>query len=225
MPAQVAGVQGAFLTGKEIAERHKKTPIFDKDPTGNDTCDDNQLNNLEADGKIMYDLRLGSEVYVSTKNAPIKLSEENPYIAIGPGEFAILTTYEFLHVPPDLVGFISLRFRWAGQGLINISGFHVDPTYKGYVVFSVYNASPRNVVLKYKDGVFMILFAYLTRPVKGERKSGYKTLPLDLISSVKGPPLSLWSLDKRIRKLETRLEVFILIAGTVLAGLIAFFLK
>ncbi len=164
-------------------------------------------------------------MYISTKNAPFKLSEENPYVAIGPGDFAILRTHEFVHVPPDLVGFISLRFRLAGQGLINISGFHVDPTYKGYVVFSVYNASPRNVVLRYKEGVFMILFAYLTGPVKSERESGYKTLPLEIVSSVKGPPLSLWSLDKRIRKLETRLEVVILIAGAVLAGLIAFFFR
>ncbi len=216
---------GAFLTGKEIAERHAIEPIFAKNPEGKETCDSDQLSKLEPNGKIMYDLRLGSEVYLSTKDAPFKLSELNPYLAIGPGEFAILMTYEFLHIPADLIGFISLRFTWAGQGLINISGFHVDPTYKGYVVFSVYNAGPRNVVLKYMDRVFMILFATLPRKVEKERSPGHKTLPLDIVSSVKGPPISLWSLDKRLKKLETRLEFFILIASTILAALIALFFK
>jgi dCTP deaminase len=183
------------------------------------------LNELESNGKIMYDLRLGSEVYLSTKAAPFKLTQQDPYLAIGPGEFAILMTHEFVHVPPDLVGFISLRFTWAGQGLINISGFHVDPTYKGYVVFSVYNAGPRNVVLKYLDPVFMILFGTLLHKVEKVRRPGHKALPLDIVSSVKGPPISVWSLDKRLKKLETRLEFFILIASAVLAALIAFFFK
>lgn len=48
-------------------------------------------------------------------------------VSIEPGEFALMLTDELIHVPEDLVGFISVRFGYKRRGLVNISGFHVDP--------------------------------------------------------------------------------------------------
>ena len=42
--------------------------------------------------------------------------------------------------------------------LINVSGFHVDPNYKGKLIFSAFNAGPRDIILRKLDPVFMIFF-------------------------------------------------------------------
>jgi hypothetical protein len=40
------------------------------------------------------------------------------------------------------MAFISMRTAFKFKGLVNISGFHVDPGYKGKLIFAVFNASP-----------------------------------------------------------------------------------
>ena len=68
-----------------------------------------------------YDLRLGPDSYVVGNDAPTKLtSERSPYLTIPPGQFALLTTFEELSMPDDLLGFITLRNGFKMQGLINV---------------------------------------------------------------------------------------------------------
>jgi dCTP deaminase len=45
--------------------------------------------------------------------------------------------------------------------LINVSGFHVDPGYKGNLVFSVYNAGSSQISLSAGEPCFLIWFADL----------------------------------------------------------------
>src|SRR5689334_12154543 len=84
-----------------------------------------------------YDLRLGPEVFVVGNDAPHKLSADKPYLSLPPGQFAILTCLEELSLPKDVLAFITLRNRFKMQGLVNVSGFHVDPTFRGRLVFAV----------------------------------------------------------------------------------------
>src|SRR5439155_1299447 len=84
-----------------------------------------------------YDLRLGEEAYLVGERAPRRLSRREPYLRLPPGHFAILTTHERLDVPADLVAFITLRNGYKMEGLLNVSGFHVDPTFKGLLRFAV----------------------------------------------------------------------------------------
>jgi len=67
---------------------------------------------------------------------------------IPPGQFAYLLTEEVVRIPSSAMGFISLKFGVKGPGLINVSGFHVDPGYWGRLVFSVYNAGPSEARLQ-----------------------------------------------------------------------------
>ncbi|MYC31529.1 MAG: hypothetical protein F4X65_15805 [Chloroflexi bacterium] len=46
---------------------------------------------------------------------------------IPPGEIAILSTLERLHMPGDLVGKLGIRFDYATQGLTGLMGIQVDP--------------------------------------------------------------------------------------------------
>src|SRR5882672_4118589 len=78
-----------------------------------------------------YDLRLGKQAYLVGDDAPVFLTNDEQYLTIPPGQFAILTCLEKLDLPRDLMGFINLRNNLKMQGLVNVSGFHVDPTFKG----------------------------------------------------------------------------------------------
>lgn len=175
-----------------------------------------------------YDMRLGSEAYLSTKNKVTPLNSGDS-IFIKPGEFALLLTQEKLHIPRDLVAFISLRFSYAVRGLVNVSGFHVDPGFNGYIAFSVYNAGPNTVVLRSGDRVFMVVFTHLEGLVEEEPRKGsiigedLTRLESSWVASVKGPPVSLLALSQRVDRLVNLVEAFIAIVGIVAASLIVYF--
>jgi deoxycytidine triphosphate deaminase len=87
--------------------------------------------------RASYNLRLGKEVYLSSDEVPLILTESTPYVTIRPGGYALLTTIEYLTIPGDLLGLITLKYSFKKLGLMNVSGFHVDPLFHGRLVFSV----------------------------------------------------------------------------------------
>lgn len=106
-----------FLTLKELIElgsQAEAKPIIE-------IPDKEEKRNLKdyfkfedgVNNPIAIDLRLGDEVFISTKEVPFKLgnsSEPNEFASIKPGEFALLTTYERLNLPDDILGLISMKF-------------------------------------------------------------------------------------------------------------------
>ncbi len=72
-----------------------------------------------------YDLRLGAASYVVGDDAPIHLDSErrNLISPLPRGNSRFLMTAEFLKVPRDLLGFITLRNTYKMQGLINVPDF------------------------------------------------------------------------------------------------------
>lgn len=181
------------------------------------------LEKLAENESIVIDLRLGKEFFLSRSRTPsIFVEGLKEYLTIEPGEFAILTTYEKFEIPLDLFAFISMKFRHSLKGLINISGFHVDPGYRGRIIYSVYNAGPNRINLKYREKVFMIIFTKLgkeVKPLKNKQFQDVDTIqPVHMQGLSSQLPLSLQSLDKRILKLEnlkTALGVLVTIAGAI----------
>lgn len=47
-------------------------------------------------------------------------------------------------------------------GLLNVSGFHVDPGFRGRLKFSVYNAGPQSIILEVGERAFPIWFCQLS---------------------------------------------------------------
>lgn len=112
-----------------------------------------------------YELRLGNEVFITTDGVK-KMLKADEQIKIPPGQFALLLTEESVQVPDDLIAFISMRYGIKFRGLTNISGFHVDPGFKGRLKFSVYNAGSQAVVLSAGEPVFSIWYSKLDRKTK-----------------------------------------------------------
>jgi dCTP deaminase len=92
------------------------------------------------------ELSLGEEAFISSKQKLKRLNSKDNFIKIAPGDFALLITEEWVKIPINCMGFISIKARHKLSGLINVSGFHVDPGFEGRLKFSLYNAGTADVI-------------------------------------------------------------------------------
>jgi dCTP deaminase len=117
-----------------------------------------------------YELSLGGEVYLTdSKTKKVEyLNNTNRQVLINPGQFALLLTKEIVYVPNDKLAFISIKAGEKLKGLVNVSGFHVDPGFKDHLLFSVYNAGPSIIILNINEPCFLIWFAELSSKLKAD---------------------------------------------------------
>ncbi len=161
-----------------------------------------------------YELSLGSEVFRTDSKDKKKeiLKEEKEQVKINPGQFALLLTEEVLIIPLDKIAFISIKAKIKLRGLVNVSGFHVDPGFKGKLVFSVYNAGASQISLEKGEPCFLIWLAELSEKEKetynGEHKN-QDNIPLRYIDDLTKEDSELASpnaLLKKINENQTALE-------------------
>lgn len=147
----------SYLGTEKLKELIKTQNVIGPDP------------NFERVKSGAYELSLGNEVFRT--DSPDKKKEiftnSKEQITINPGQFALLLTEESLQIPDDKIAFISIKAGIKLRGLINVSGFHVDPGFKGNLVFSVYNAGTGPISLERGEPCFLIWFAELSL-IKGE---------------------------------------------------------
>lgn len=168
-----------------------------------------------------YDLRLGPASYVVGEDAPIQLTnDKNRYLTIAPGQFALLTTFEEVCMPEDLLAFITLRNTFKMQGLINVSGFHVDPTHKGMLVFAVNNIGPSDVRLRLFEPTFTIFFAQVDGKIEGTRSPFGNDLPLQYVQLLGGSSITLARLQKEFEDLRFKLLLYAPLGIALLIALI-----
>src|SRR6185295_1912284 len=79
-----------------------------------------------------YELSLGEEASLTSERKKVTLQPRGQ-LRIPPGQFGLLLTQEEVRIPANAIGFISIRFKYKCRGLINVSGFHVDPGFKGHL--------------------------------------------------------------------------------------------
>jgi dCTP deaminase len=109
-----------------------------------------------------YELAMGPEAFITSTEGRRKTQlKEKEALVVPTGQFAILLTEERVKIPDDAIGFISMRFKVKKQGLVNVSGFHVDPGFAGRLKFSVYNAGPGDITITRGDRIFMLWLADL----------------------------------------------------------------
>ena len=153
-----------------------------------------------------YELSLGNEAYVTSSPAKKKISlRPGDHVDIPPGQFALLHTAEVVQVPPNALAFISIKARIKLKGLVNVSGFHVDPGFNGQLVFSVYNAGCRSVLIGCGDPVFLIWFSDLTESTRDLYSGGYagqRGIRPEAVMEIDGDIASPAVLAERIRTLE-----------------------
>src|SRR5438876_11293834 len=103
-----------------------------------------------------YELGVGPQAFISSSSGDTTVIGQDKKVIVPPGQFGLLITNEVVTIPNNAIGFISIRASIKFQGLINVSGFHVDPGFRGRLKFAVYNAGSKNIVLDQEQPVFLI---------------------------------------------------------------------
>lgn len=210
-----------FVSGDMIADR------------GNEWM--SPFNKEQVDGAA-YTMRIGDEAFVSPLNRDarkpglVERLTQGKAIVIPPGQFAYLTTREFVTVPHDYLGFINMKSGLKMSGLVNVSGFHVDPGYKGKLLFAVLNAGPQSITVRCDQLAFLIWFA----PLEGatakyaRTKAGFREIDTELMGRLPAENASISSLKAEIEQLSRRVSYalgILTLAGGVgvaaIAGVIA----
>lgn len=151
----------AFLGSKSLSECIDKTNLVEP-------FDKNRIKNGA------YELSLGEQVFLTNaESKEVKNLKSGEIIQIKPGQFALLLTEEKVNIPKNKIAFISIKAKVKFKGLVNVSGFHVDPDFSGKLLFSVYNAGPATIALKRGENYFPLWLAELSE------KQDYKGTHLD----------------------------------------------
>lgn len=149
-------------------------------------------------------------------------------VKIPSGQFAFLLTEEVVSIPANCMGFISLKSHTKFRGLINVSGFHVDPGFSGRLIYSVFNAGPSAIQLARGDSLFLLWIADLSGDTSDERfrktKPGYIDIPSSLIGEVSRENHSLQALSEQINSIAEQFRIIKGVAvgvATVIALVVA----
>jgi dCTP deaminase len=130
-----------------------------------------------------------------------------------------LLTEEIVTVPEAAIGFISVKSKFKLHGLVNVSGFHVDPGFHGRLIFSVHNAGGNDFRISRGDPLFLLWFADLSETTKegiydGPRQHQW-SIPDSDIMALGRPQFSPSSMNDRLSQVESTLRTM----STILVGL------
>ncbi|MGP8267153.1 MAG: dCTP deaminase domain-containing protein [Beijerinckiaceae bacterium] len=162
-----------------------------------------------------YNLHMGNSYFRTADDVGGQEQKKTPLshgeaFIIPAGQFAFLLTQETVNVPPNAMAFISMRTGVKFKGLINVSGFHVDPGYSGKLIYAVYNASPSPVQICEGDAIFKIWFADIDRTSDPKYLfvgRAQNEISNDLIRGMSKQIFSLQSLAEKMRTLENNINV------------------
>ncbi len=154
-----------------------------------------------------YELSLGDEAFITSGKSSTKtIIGSREQIAIPPGQFGLLLTEEYVTIPTDAIALISIKAGIQFRGLVNVSGFHVDPGFSGKLKFSVFNAGSEDVVLEPGEATFLIWFCNLdltTSDIYAGAHMGQTTITSADVSNLQGEIASPGSLKRQIDLLKS----------------------
>lgn len=165
-----------------------------------------------------YDLRIGALVYAPPNpDQPIDLSSNGGVYRLPPYGNAVLTTFEDLKLPADILGRIGLKSGLARRGIVASTGPQIDPGFEGKLFVSIFNVTAVSHVLKYQDTFLTIEFHTLDQkpdrtyegPYQGKYSIGAEVL--DALVRLEGMTLS--QMQTQFTELERHVKAWSQLAG------------
>ena len=161
-----------------------------------------------------YRLSVGHEVYVTEnlssvgrKRQTVVQLKPNQCFVIDPGHFALMITLESIRMPADALGFLSIQTDVKFRGLVNISGFHVDPGSDGKIKFAVFNAGPSPVHLRQGESIFRLWIADLdAADCNPNNQPLSPNIDVAFVNSISAPLESLQGLAKKVDIIDNKLS-------------------
>lgn len=120
------------------------------------------------------DVRLGAILKITQRYGPAfhrdhHLIDSGPY-TLGPDEFVLASTLEWVEIPTDLVAILVGKSTLARLGLCIEDAGYIDPGFRGNVTLELSNRSPRPVELR--NGMLIGQLRFETLAGKCERPYG-----------------------------------------------------
>lgn len=120
-----------------------------------------------------------------------KVEKGTGNLVIGPKEQVLLSTYEYLELPDDVVGFVELRSTWARHGL-SMPPTIIDAGFRGVVTLEVINHAPYSIKVspmhRFAHVVFLKAENRVLSSYKNGSYSGFKGIKLPKIVLPDGTP-------------------------------------
>jgi dCTP deaminase len=116
-------------------------------------------NSLEASS---YDVRVGLKGVIGGEGIEIEL-QKNP-MELAPGSYGGIISLEKFKLPADICARIGSKRALSYDGIILLTGTIVDPGYEGHLLFGLYNASQRKVIIRQGRKICNIVFEKLSKP-------------------------------------------------------------
>ncbi len=126
-----------------------------------DPFEDSQLQSAS------YDLRVGAQGATTSSKKIVDIRHDG-YFLMKPGDFAIVTSLEILNFDNCHVGRIGLRSKYARKGITATTGLQIDPGFRGRLTVGLYNLSPKQISLPFKDDLLSIEIHRLEEPCRKE---------------------------------------------------------
>jgi deoxycytidine triphosphate deaminase len=115
-------------------------------------------NCLEASS---YDVRVGLRGIMGGVGTEIDL--KNNVMELSPGAYAGVISYEKFNLSLAVSARIGSKRALSYDGVILLTGSVVDPGYQGHLLFGLYNASQRKVIIRIEKKIANIVFERLSR--------------------------------------------------------------
>jgi dCTP deaminase len=154
-----------------------------------------------------YALGVASEYAItSAEDGGVKrIASAREHITIPPGHFALLLSEERVSIPSNAIALISMKAKFKLRGLINVSGFHVDPGFSGRLKFAVYNAGAMAVDLEPGQRLFLIWYSDLDQSTEAVYAGSHQAqdgITADDVMSIRGIVVSPAGVNSRVSALE-----------------------
>lgn len=107
-----------------------------------------------------YDVRVGKKGILGGVGIEINLDKEPMELA--PGAYGGVVSLECLSLPANICAHIGSKRALSYDGVILLTGALVDPGYEGHLLFGLYNASQRRVIIRNGRKICNIVFERLS---------------------------------------------------------------
>jgi hypothetical protein len=74
----------------------------------------------------------------------------------------LLSTYEKLNIPLNIIGHNGIMSKWAKRGLVSLFSPQIDPGFKGMLIVPVFNAGDSDVSINLNEAIFTVEFTKIT---------------------------------------------------------------
>jgi dCTP deaminase len=187
------------------------------DPSGTTLLVDADITTMAQNGRLIvdefdsaslqttsYDVRVGQRAIMGGSSIEIDLTREK--LTIEPGSYAGVISLEKFKLPNNVVAHLGSKRKFSYEGLILLTGCAVDPGYEGHLLFGVYNASTKRVVLPIRMKICNVIFWKMTIDVKPVAPDPYLLkgeFPPEFVNRMANVDVMAWSkIDAEVKRIE-----------------------